>query len=49
MKEIMHKNVAAIIWRTKLGCGKGSGLLLSSNLILTCAHNFFSDMVRVDN
>lgn len=43
----------AIIWRNnKLQAstvGRGSGLLISKNLVLTVAHNFYNKMLRVDD
>ena len=43
MDEKLHKYQVAIIWLHPLKVGfnvKGSGILISENLVLTCAHNF---------
>ena len=41
----MHKFIVAIVWRKTIGkalcIGRGSGVLVSPNLILTVAHNFY--------
>lgn len=47
MNERLHKNVVAIIWRYKFRIGRGSGLLISQNLVLTSAHNFFFQRTRI--
>ena len=36
-----HNNISAIICRWEEKIGIGSGFLISSNLVLTCAHIFF--------
>ena len=48
MQERLHKFQTAIIWRDEYKVGRGSGLLISQNLVLTCAHNFYDDMLAVD-
>ena len=47
MQERLHKFQTAIIWRDEYKVGRGSGLLISQNLVLTCAHNFYDDMLAV--
>jgi hypothetical protein len=48
MNEKLHKNIVAIIWRNNFGMvGRGSGLLISPNLILTCAHNLYNDIFEI--
>ena len=41
----MHKFMVAIVWRKTMGkvlcIGRGSGVLISPNLILTVAQNFY--------
>ena len=50
MGNVIHKNNVALLWRgTKHQIGRGSGLLISRNLVLTCAHNFYNHGLRVDN
>jgi V8-like Glu-specific endopeptidase len=50
MKEKLHKNIVAIIWRNNLGLvGRGSGLLISPDLVLTCAHNLYNDRFEIVN
>lgn len=40
MKSKLHKNITAIIIRKNNAIfARGSGLLISRNLVLTCAHN----------
>ena len=46
----LHKNNVAILWRdTKNQIGRGSGILISKNLVLTCAHNLYWLGQRVNN
>ena len=50
MNHKMHKNVVLILWRRyKTILGRGSGLLISPNLVLTSAHNFFYEYVRIED
>jgi len=53
MTEKLHKNVVAIIWKQKQAhfdqVGRGSGLLISKNLVLTSAHNFYYKKERVSD
>jgi len=44
MNQILHKNIVAIIGQCSNGTIRGSGILISSNLVLTCAHNMFSSV-----
>ena len=41
----MHKFIVAVVWRKTMGkvlcIGRGSGVLISPNLILTVAQNFY--------
>ena len=48
MNYRLHKFQTAIIRREKGNDGRGSGILISPNLVLTCAHNFWSNMQIVD-
>ena len=48
MEQAIHKNIAVVLWMHKNVVGRGSGLLISRNLILTCAHNFFYRNQMVD-
>ena len=51
MKERLHKFMVAIVWKMKKYHvsleGRGSGILISPNLILTVANNLFYQMERV--
>ena len=51
MKERLHKFIVAIVWRGKNinipPVGRGSGVLISPNLVLTVAHNFYHEGHRV--
>ena len=50
MAKDLHKNNVAILWRdTKNQIGRGSGILISKNLVLTCAHNLYWLGQRVNN
>jgi V8-like Glu-specific endopeptidase len=53
MSELLHKWQVAIVWKLDQHqgskVGRGSGLLISSDLVLTAAHNLYYDMQRVDN
>lgn len=45
MAERLHKFQVAILWPHPYltgGYAKGSGILISKNLVLTCAHIFYS-------
>jgi hypothetical protein len=53
MQDILHKWQVAIVWQSDKSEGNklatGSGLLISKNLVLTVAHNFYNLMhKRVD-
>ena len=41
MSHPLHKDIAVIVGKTKDIEVKGSGILISPNLVLTCAHNLF--------
>ncbi len=43
MQHILHKWQVAIVWQSdpSIGPARGSGLLISKNLVLTVAHNFY--------
>ena len=41
MQKRLHRFTAAIIWKEGEQKGKGTGFLVSNDLILTVAHNFF--------
>ena len=47
MGNAIHKNNVALLWRSNHKVGRGSGLLISRNLVLTCAHNFYHNGQRV--
>ena len=50
MKSKLHKNIVAIIWRSNFSMvGRGTGILISKNLVLTCAHNLYNKGERVEN
>jgi len=48
MSNKLHKNIVSIIWReSNTRIGRGSGLLISPNVVLTSAHNLFYKGKRV--
>lgn len=50
MVQNLHKNIVAIIWRNRYNrVGRGSGVLISKDLVLTCAHNFYYEEKRVED
>ena len=53
MKEQLHRFMVAIVWRKEIfnspKTGRGSGILISPNLVLTVAHNFYFDGDRVED
>ena len=53
MKEQIHRFMVAIVWRKRISnspkIGRGSGILISQNLVLTVAHNFYFDRDRVED
>lgn len=49
MEEKLHKNIVAIIADGTNANSKGSGLLISRDLVLTCGHNFYPNQVRIQN
>ena len=49
MSKRLHRFTAAIIWKETGKIGRGTGLLVSANLILTVAHNLYYGPVRVQN
>jgi len=40
MLERMHRFNTCIIWRIGKTVGRGSGILISENVVLTCSHIF---------
>ena len=47
MKQKMHKNIVAVYCKDRSGHSvKGSGLLVSNNIVLTCAHILCKKAVR---
>lgn len=49
MEELLHKNIGPLIIHFKSLPGKpakGSGLLISPNLVLTTAHNIYNHIKR---
>ena len=44
MDEKLHRNIVYIFWKNHQfnQYGRGTGLLISSDLILTCAHNLYN-------
>ena len=44
MDEKLHRNIVYIVWKNHQfnQIGRGTGLLISSDLILTCAHNLYN-------
>ena len=49
MDQPRHKNIVAIIWRNKGKACRGSGALISKDLVLTSAHNFYYQNQQVPN
>ena len=53
MKDRLHKFQVALVWRQDKfqasAVGRGSGLLISRNLVLTVAHNFYNKLQKVDD
>jgi len=49
MKKRLHKFVSAIIWKEAGQNGEGTGFLISRNLVLTVAHNFYNGEIRLKN
>ena len=48
MTKVPHKHVVAIIWRNHENeVGRGSGVLVSGNVVITCAHNLYHRTVPV--
>ena len=47
MDEPIHKNVAALLWKDNNKIGRGSGIFISNNLLLTCAHNFYNQFSQL--
>ena len=48
MSERIHKHICAINWRDEFKYGKGSGIMISRDLVLTAANNFYDPSNRVD-
>ena len=48
MSERIHKHICAINWRDEFNAGKGSGIMISRDLVLTAANNFYDPSNRVD-
>ena len=42
MEHVLHKSIGALIVRAINGFGKGTGMLISPNLVLTAAHNLYN-------
>ena len=47
MRKRLHRFTSAIIWKEGGQIGRGSGFLVSRNLILTVAHNLYRGISRV--
>ena len=49
MDEKLHRNIVYIVWRNHKfnQIGRGTGLLISSDLILTCAHNLYNTNMQL--
>ena len=49
MDNLLHRNVAVVLWRDPKfhQIGRGSGLFISKNLLLTSAHNFYNKTQKV--
>ena len=49
MNKKLHKHVCVVIWRDQYSSvSRGSGLLISKNLVLTSAHNLYDGTTIVD-
>ena len=48
MQNRLHRHIVAIIWRMQGTVGRGTGLIISKDLVLTSAHNLYHNMMEVD-
>ena len=48
MSERIHKHICAINWIDQNLFGRGSGIMISRDLVLTAANNFYDPSNRVD-
>ena len=49
MSKRPHSCIAAIIWKEWGTTGMGTGFMISKNLVLTAAHNFYLSKTRVSD
>ena len=45
MKHILHKSIGAILFKGKKSSGRGTGILISPNLVLTVAHSLCNSAI----
>lgn len=43
---LLRKSLGALTFETRNGIGKGTAVLISGNLILTCAHNIYDKVIN---
>ena len=48
MSQRIHKHICAINWRDEFKYGKGSGIMISRDLVLTTANSIYYKKSRVD-
>ena len=48
MSERLHKHICAIIWRDQKTTVRGSGIMISRDLVLTTANSIYYKKSRVD-
>ncbi len=49
MRDLLHKNIGALLFKCKSApgaIGRGSGLLISPDLVLTAAHNIYNGFLK---
>ena len=48
MQNRLHRHIVAIVWRMQGTVGRGTGLIISKDLVLTSAHNLYHNLMEVD-